>query len=329
MVIDIHAHILVPEVLADRGPEPWRPAILSYPSGGYLVKNNQFTNGPVFKSIYQPDEIVASLQAAGVDYAALSTPPYAFFYDLPPAEGLHACAIQNDGLAEAVARRPAHIGGLGTLPMQDVRLAVRELERLRGDLKLAGVEIASHINGNDLGNEVYLPFWEAIESLDAVVFVHPAYFDQAGSERMSGYYLKNLLGNPMETTIFAAHIIFSGVLERFPRLKVVLAHAGGVLPYLRGRLEHGYTVRPEPRKKIPRPPGEDLKMFYYDTITHYAPTLQYLVDLVGADHVLLGSDYPFDMGYERPAEIVHSLERLNDEQKDLILGGNARRLLNL
>jgi len=326
-VVDVHAHILVPELLSEHGSEPWRPAIHPQPDGGYLVVNNQFKNGPAFKPIVEAEAITENLKAMGVDYAMLSTPPYAFYYDLPPEEGARASAIQNDGLAAVVRRCPDVIGGLGTLPLQDVGLAVAELERVMGELNLSGVEIASNVNGVDLGEDQFRPFWQAVERLGAVVFVHPAYFEQVGSARMDKYYLRNFLGNPMETALFAAHMIFSGMLEDFPNLKVVLAHAGGVIPYLRGRMEHGYFQRKEPRARISRPPSEYLGRLYYDTITHYAPTLQYLVDVVGVEHVLLGSDYPFDMGPERPADIVHQLTRLSQAERELILGGNALRLL--
>lgn len=327
MNVDIHAHTLASGILADHGPELWRPAIIPHESGGYLIKNPSFTNGPVLRDIVEPDQIVAEMQAANVDLAVLSTPPFGLFYHLPPAEGEHASIIQNDGLAEAVTKYPQCLAGLGTVPLQDVPRAISELERVMTDLKLSGVEIGSSINGEDLGHDHYFPFWEAVEALGAVVLVHPVMFDHIGRDRMTAYYLRNLLGNPMETTQFAAHLIFSGVLEVFPRLKIVLSHAGGVLPYLRGRLERGYQLRAEPKQNITRPPSEYLGMFYYDTITHYGPTLQYLIDLVGADHVLLGSDYPFDMGYEQPVEFLNQLPELSPGDREKITGGNALRLL--
>ena len=329
MHVDVHAHILVADILADdhRSP-PWRPKRIAHESGGYLVQNHQFKNGPAFKEIVDPAKIVAAFQKADVDLAILSTPPYAFFYDLPVEEGEWACQVQNDGLARAVSAHPNHLAGLGTLPLQDVSCAIKELERVMGPLGLSGIEIASSIHGQDFSDPCFLPFWEAVEALDALVLVHPAYFDQIGGERLSAYYLRNLLGNPMETAVFAAHLIFSGVLEKYPNLKIVLAHAGGVAPYLRGRLDHGYQVRTEPKKIIPRLPGEYLNQFYFDTITHNVPTLQFLVDTVGADHVLLGSDYPFDMGYERPVDFINQVPGLDAAQKELILGGNALRLLN-
>lgn len=327
MTVDIHAHILVKEILAGSGPEPWRPAIVPAGDTGYLVKGRNFTNGPAFRAIVEPERITAAMQAAKVDLAVLSTPPYAFFYDLPAAEGERANVVQNDGLARAVGSDPRHLAGLGSLPLQDVALAVRELHRIMSELGLSGVEIGSNVNGEDPGSDTYLPFWEAAEDLGAIVFVHPSYFCQLGSDRMADYYLRNLLGNPMETALFAAHLIFSGILERFPELKVVLAHAGGALPCLLGRLEHGYQARAEPKLRISKPPSAFLGNFYFDTITHSATSLEFVIKLAGADHVLLGSDYPYDMGYECPVDIVDQLTGLSPADRERILSGNALRLL--
>lgn len=327
MKVDIHAHMLVPEIMADRGPEAWRPVMVPHASGGYLIRSNTFVNGPAFKRIIEADLIEKTVLGYGIDLTVLSTPPYAFYYELPPAEGERASIIQNNGLARAVSDHPLHLAGLGTLPMQDVTRAIQELKRVMTELNLSGVELSSNVNGEDLGSEKYRPFWEAAEALGAVVFVHPSFSQQLGTERMGGYYLKNLLGNPFETTVFAAHMIFSGMMADFPRLKIVLAHAGGVLPYLRGRLEHGYEVRDEPKKHISQPPSTYLAMFHYDIITHYIPTLRYLIDLVGADHVLLGTDYPFDMGYDDPIAVVDQVPGLSPAERDLICGGNALKLL--
>jgi aminocarboxymuconate-semialdehyde decarboxylase len=325
MNVDFHAHALVPDVLSGSGPEDWRPAIVPHESGGYFVQNAYHTNGPIFNPMVEPDQIIATRQAASIDLTVICTPPHAFFYELAPTEG--ASTVQNDGLSRVVAEHQRHLAGLGTLPLQDVVLAVKELERVMTDLGLSGVEIASNINGEDLGSERFRPFWEAAEALGAVVFIHPAFSGSIGGERMKAYDLRRIMGNLMETAQAAAHLIFSGILEAFPDLKIVLAHGGGVLPYLVGRLDHGYQVRTKPKENITRLPSTYLRMFYYDTITHYGPALRYLIDLVGVDHVLLGSDYPFDMGYDRPVEFVDRLPGLSQLDRERILGSNALRLL--
>ena len=210
------------------------------------------------------------------------------------------------------------------IPLQDVALAIKELERLMKS-GLKGVEIGAHVNGMYPGDVSFRPFWEACESLGAFVFIHPV--EGGGRAELRDYYMWNVIGNPMDTTIAAGHLILSGVMDAFPRLKILLAHGGGALPYLHGRLDRGFKQRPEINKVISKPPTEYLKQFYFDTITHDPVVLKSLVDLVGADHVLLGSDYPFDMGNENPVDLVRSAN-LGTENEKMILGDNARQLLN-
>jgi aminocarboxymuconate-semialdehyde decarboxylase len=323
--VDFHAHTLVPDILSEGEPRDWRPAIVPDEGGGYFVRNAYQANGPIFHPMVEADRMIAMRQAAGIDLTVVCAPPHAFFYEVAPAE--RASELQNDGLSRMVAEHPRHLAGLGTLPLQDVPRAVKELERVMNELGLSGVEIASNINGEDLGSQHFRPFWEAVEALGAVVLIHPAFSGSIGGERMQVYDLRRMMGNLIETAVAAAHLIFSGVLESYPDLKIVLAHGGGVLPYLVGRLDHGYQVRAKPKENITRRPSAYLRMFYYDTITHYGPALQYLLDLVGADHVVLGSDYPYDMGYERPVEFVDRLPGLSQADQEKILAGNALRLL--
>lgn len=325
MPIDFHAHALAREIVSDRGPVDWRPAIEPLAGGGYMVHSARHTNGPILLPMVDPTEIIAMRLSVGIDLTVLSPPPDAFFYDLSPSEG--ASQTQNDGLARAVAEHPQHLAALGTLPLQDVHLAVKELERVMTELRLAGVEIASNINGMELGDERLRPFWEAAEALGAVVMVHPSFFQSLGGERLAPYDLRRLMGNLLETACAAAHIVFSGTLEAYPRLKILLVHGGGVIPYLVGRLDHGYGVRSNARKRIPHLPSTYVKRFYYDTVTHYGPALRYLLDLVGAERVVLGSDYPFDMGDEHQVEFVNNLPGIAQADREQILAGTAGRLL--
>jgi aminocarboxymuconate-semialdehyde decarboxylase len=188
------------------------------------------------------------------------------------------------------------------------------------------VEIGAHVNGVYPGDERFRPFWKACESFGAFVFIHPV--EGGGRPELRDYYLWNVIGNPLDTTIAAGHLILSGVMEAYPRLKIMLAHGGGTLPYIHGRLDRGFRQRPEIYKVIPKPPTEYLKQFYFDTITHDATALRDLVDLVGAEHVLLGSDYPFDMGNENPVELVRAAG-FDPDTEAKILGGNIAHLLNL
>jgi aminocarboxymuconate-semialdehyde decarboxylase len=213
---------------------------------------------------------------------------------------------------------------LGTVPLQDVPAAVAELERCISVLGLAGVEIGTNVNGVYLGDDRFRPFWEAAEVLGAFVEIHPV--PGLGGPTNREYYLWNAFANPAETALTAAHIILAGVFEAHPRLEICLFHGGGHLPYQIGRLDRAHEVRPEARQRIGRPPSDYLRMFYFDTVLHSARALAYLIDLVGAERVMLGSDYPFDMGSERPADIVRAL-KLPAAEEAAVLGDNAARLL--
>jgi aminocarboxymuconate-semialdehyde decarboxylase len=209
--------------------------------------------------------------------------------------------------------------------LQDSQAAVAELKRAVNELGLLGVEIGTNINGVYLGDSQFRPFWAAAEELGAFIEIHPV--SGLGGSAKKDYYLWNAYANPAETALTAAHMIMSGLLEEHPNLKICLFHGGGHLPYQIGRLDRAYEIRPEARQKISAPPSTYLKKFYIDTITHSGPALSYLIDLVGVEQVMMGSDYPFDMGYDRPAELVEQLPRLSQADKQAILGGNARRVL--
>jgi aminocarboxymuconate-semialdehyde decarboxylase len=210
------------------------------------------------------------------------------------------------------------------VPLQEPDLAAKELASIMRQPGIHGVEIAASVNGVYLGDDRFDPFWAAAEETGAFVFIHPTTrgFDQPV---FNEYYLWNTAGNPVETTVTAAHLVVSGVMQKYPRLKVLLAHGGGAILSLRGRLRHAVSFQPQARARLTESVDDSLRRFYYDTVTHDVELLQGLVEYVGPDHVLLGSDYPFDMGVEYPARIVEELT-LNDEDKGLILGGNAERL---
>jgi aminocarboxymuconate-semialdehyde decarboxylase len=329
MNVDVHGHVVVPEILRSAShPETWRPEITRQPNGWQMVGNDRFLNGPIPKEIMDWPEIIQNLDATKVDLMAVSPAPFLMFYYLDGATGYDACQIQNDAIAQAVARYPDRLVGMGIVPLQDTKLAVKELERLAGELGMPGIEIRSNMNGMYLGDKSLWPFWEAVEALDLFVFVHP---DQPiiGEDKLSEYYLGNLVGNPIETTRSIADVVFSGLLAAYPKLKICFAHAGGTVPYIRGRFEHGYHVRTEPKAKIDRPPSEYIKLLYFDTITHWEPALEFLVNTVGADHVVVGSDYPFDMGPAEPVRFVEGVPGISAGDKKKILSENAIRLLKL
>ncbi|MFB0506433.1 MAG: amidohydrolase family protein, partial [Thermodesulfobacteriota bacterium] len=266
------------------------------------------------------------MDKARVDVQILSPSPIMLYYWADIETGVTLSRLQNERISEVCRQYPSRFLGIGTVPLQGVDEAVKELERLSKELKLKGVIISSNVNGMDLDDPVFFPFFEKAERLDLLILVHP--HDTAAAERMQRFYLTNLIGNPLDTTIAATRIIFSGLLEKLPGLKICFAHGGGHLPYIMGRIHHGYVVRPECRGEIQRSPWEYFQRLYFDTITHYLPALEYLVKTVGSEHVLMGSDYPYDMGDEDPVASVQSLS-IPEFDKKKILGENLRRLLGM
>lgn len=210
--------------------------------------------------------------------------------------------------------------------MQDSTKAVGELERAMTKLGLRGAEIASNINGSYFDNPAFNPFWEAAQALDALIFVHPN--QVVGADRMKEFNLANLIGNPTDTSLAIAKLIFSGVLERYPRLKLLLAHAGGFLPYTWGRLDRGYRIQDSATAKTPKPPSEYIKLLNFDTITHSTMALEYLVANFGAAHVVLGSDYPYDMGDPEPLASLRAA-RIDGASLEQIASSNACKLLGI
>jgi aminocarboxymuconate-semialdehyde decarboxylase len=240
--------------------------------------------------------------------------------------GERLAATYNEEVAEAHAHAPSRFVGLATLPMHEPDLAVREADRAARLPGVRGFYIATRINERELSDPAFLPVFERIEALRLPVFLHPVFV--IGHERLQQFYLTNLLGNPFESAIAAAHLIFGGVLDRFPTLDFVLPHAGGAFPWLVGRLNRGWEKRQE-LKHIKQAPGRYLRRFYYDTIGYSDEVLEYLVRVVGPDRILMGSDYCFPIAYERPVDIVTRHPHLSNDDKHVIVDLNARRLLSL
>lgn len=325
-VIDVHAH-WYPRAFADliekEGAANGAP--LGKSSRGYLT-----FLGPGLTSEFSPERVELSSQlkhmdATGVDIHALSlTSPMTYW--APPAFGLRLSQAFNDAAIRAHQDYPKRFVGLATVPMHAPDLAVKELERVGRDPAIRGVYMSTHVNGRNLDEKQFFPVYAKCEELGLHVYLHPT--NTLAFDRMQRYYLRNFLGNPYETGVAAASLMFGGVMDMFPKLYVVLPHAGGTFPVLIGRMDHGATVRPE-TKHMKRPPSEYLRRFYYDTISHHVPLMEYLVKLVGADRVVLGSDHPADMSIAKPPAFVGSLPNVSQRDKDLILGGNAQRLLRL
>lgn len=325
MIIDAHAHIIVSEITRAAAPaEGWRPDVFWKDKRQVVDFNGKQITSAVDEFVHI-EAILEAQQAAGVDHVVLCPWVSILRYEADPAEGLRASRIQNEALSRLAQAHPGRVSALGSVPLQDPQAAARELEALVKEPGLHGVEVAASVNGVYLGDDSFRPFWAAAEDCGAFVFIHPTTrgFKDAV---FNDYYLWNTVGNPLETTVTAAHMVMAGVMEAHPRLKVLLAHGGGTILSLRGRLRHAQSFQPQARARLKESPEESLKRFYYDTVTHDAGLLGAVVDFAGAEHVLLGSDYPFDMGVKHPAEIVRQLG-LPPDDEEKILGGNARRLV--
>jgi len=278
-------------------------------------------NQPEF---YQAGRRIAMMDERGVDVQVLSVTPGNFCYAAPPEAGAAISQAQNNAIHGMVTDNPDRFIGSATVPLQDAEVAQQELDRAVKDLGFTSVEIGTNVNGANLDSPALEPFYDKVEDLGVPIIVHPV--NNAGADRMTRYYLGNTVGNPMETTLAVGSVIFGGVLERHRELRFCWAHGGGFFPYQIGRLDHGYRVREEARVNIRKPPSEYLDAMYYDTITHDEPALSFLIKRMGADRVLYGTDFPWDMGEYGSIPVIKGMSSLTDEEKARVLGENSTRL---
>lgn len=325
MTFDVHAHVIVPEITRDGGGEGWRPRVFSDDGGAQVVEMGDKQIRAAIAEFVDIDGILAAQDEAGVDRVLLCPWVPLLYYDAEPEDGLARARIQNEALAGLVRSHPERVDALAALPLQDPELAAEELRALMGAGVLKGVELAASVRGVFLGDDRFEPFWEAAEATGALVFIHPTTrgFD---SPAFQDYYLWNTVANPLETATTAAHMVVAGVMERHPKLRVLLAHGGGALLAVRGRMRHAHGFQPQARSRLRESPDDSLRRFYFDTLTHDEALLRALIDYAGAEHVLLGSDYPFDMGDQRHVATVRALG-LDSDVEARILSGNAEELL--
>jgi len=328
--LDIHCHFF-PQAFLDAARKPNAfQASLEWRADGreHLACPGNFDH-PLTPDFYAAEQMLADMDKTDITMAAISSAPPTLSYWAEPSAARELASALNQSIAERVKAHPDRFLGLATVPLQDIGVSVAEARRAVKELGLHGFQIGSNVGGKNLNHPDYFPFFEAVAELDVPLFIHP--YIPPGEERMQEYYLHNLLGMVTETGLAIGSVIYGGVLERLPNLKIVFAHAGGVFPYIVGRMDHGYKVRIEEcQKAIPHPPSHYLKQVYFDCMSFNPQALRYLVDTVGADRILLGSDYPFDMGpIGGPKAEVKANPYLSDLEKEQIIGKTAASLFNL
>ncbi len=324
--IDMHAHLLVPEAADFARPHlPPDPRAQFYTEETRILTRRQ--DADRHGNLTDLDLRLADMDGMGVDVQVISPAPGQCYHAIAPDPAIEAARMVNDGLATFVARRPDRLAGLGTVPMQSGSAAAEELERCMHTLGLKGVEILTHVGDKELSDPAHAAFWAKAEQLGAVVFIHPAGFTD--TRRFGRFYFNNVIGNPLDTTMALHYLIFDGVLERHPELKLIAAHGGGYLPAYSGRIDHAWGARSDARGTLPHPPSTYLKRIYVDTIVFTPHQLEALVKLFGPEQVLMGTDYPYDMGEYDPIGHLVGTPSLGSEATAAIAGGNARCLFQL
>jgi len=327
VTIDIHSHIAVPEAAAFVAPHL---DLATIPLAHFATPDtkaiNQRQEADRRSRMIEFDDRLADLDAMGIDLQVIKPPPPQCYYTVPLDIAVKAAQMVNDGMAEYVARKPDRFVALGTVPMPDGAEAAKELERCIKTLKFKGVQILTNVAGRELSDPDFAPFWKKAEELGALVVLHPNGFTEA--QRLSRFYFNNVIGNPLETTIALHYLIFDGVLERHPNLKILAVHGGGYLGAYSGRIDHAWGARSDCHTTLPQPPTRYLKKIYFDTVVFTPHQLQALVRDFGADHVIMGTDYPYDMADYDPVEHVMSAG-FDKKTTQAIVGGNAQRLLRL
>ncbi len=328
--IDIHAHALIAkaEEIA-RAQDRWRREMqeVARLTGKESSEHNQrLMQTAYLAGLTRVEARLATMDAIGVDIQTVSVVPtqYHYWAEREVAEKIVDAA--NEGIAAICASKPDRFAGLGSVAMQFPELAADQLEHAMRELKLKGVIISTAVNGIELADPRHEIFWAKAEALGALVFIHP--MGCSLGARLTPYYLSNVIGNPAETTVALAHLIFSGMLDRHPKLKIVAAHGGGYFPFYTARFDHGWKVRPEAHT-CANPPSTYLRKIWFDSLVYEPEQLAYLIQRAGASKVVLGTDFPFDMGMEDPVGLLNSVPGLADEDRASIRGANASRLLGL
>ena len=327
--IDLHNHVIPRTIInaVREQPELYRKDKVAIEQHGddiiLVLGSKKF---PMERELYDPDAKVEVMARKGIHLSVISPAPLVFFYGLDPNDGLKAARIVNDGVAQMVAARPDRLRGMATLPMQNPDAAITELERVVKEYGFKAVELGTAIGDVELSDPKLRPVLRRIEELKVVLFAHSNVMGSAG--RLDCHYLTNLIGNPLDTTIMVGKLMFSGALDELKSLRILLAHGGGFIPYQIGRFEHGHTVRADTAADTKTKPLEMLKRFWFDALTHHPQATRHLLNMVGSERVVIGTDSPYDMGEERPIEMLDAVPGLTQAEREDVCYRSAMRLFD-
>ena len=323
----MHSHVMVPEAFALTQPHV---DLSKVPLAHFATDDTKALNRKQ-DTDRRPNMVdvkirLADMDAAGIDLQVIMPPPPQCTYAVPLDIGIKAARMVNAGMASFAAQKPERFTAIGTVPMQNGNAAAAELERSMREDGLKGAQILTSVNGLELSDPQFAPFWEKAEELGAVILIHPNGFTEAG--RMTRFYFNNVIGNPLETTLALHYLIFDGVLERHPGLKLIAVHGGGYLAGYSGRIDHAYGARSDVRGTLPELPTTYLKRVFFDSVVFTPHQLRNLVEVFGADKILMGTDYPYDMAESDPVGHL-AASGLDEVTFAKIAGGNAKALFGL
>lgn len=328
--VDLHAHVIVPEVEAlvkDRPEKQAEGGMQVRMMGAASVEHNSRKMLPeAFPKLTSLEQRLRDMDKMGVDVQVISPTSVQHYYWADVDLARDVVRVCNEKIAQSCAQHPDRLAALGNVALQHPELAVEQLEYCVRELGMRGVEISTSIAGRELDDPSFERFWAKVEALGCLVFIHP--FGTSLGERVNRFYLANIIGQPIETTIALSHLIFGGVLDRYPGVKICAAHGGGYLPAYIGRSDHGYRVRPE-AQGMKRAPSEYLRQIWFDNLIYSSEAVGNLIEQVGVSQVVVGTDYPFDMGAYDVHELVAGIAGLTEQDRAAILGGNAAQLLGL
>jgi aminocarboxymuconate-semialdehyde decarboxylase len=326
--VDSHAHVVIPAAGKYMAPHvnPARIAMVTHSNAETTMINAKQEADRGSTAMQDIEDRMKVLDAEGINIQVVAPPPPQCYYQSKTEHAVVASRMVNDGMAEWVGRRPDRFMGLGTVPFQDPAEAVTELTRAVKDLGLKGVMLLTNCDGEEISADRFRPFWKKAEELGALVMIHPNGF--TGGDRFHEYYFSNVIGNPLETTTALHYLIFNGVLRDMPELKILAVHGGGYLPAYSGRIDHAWGARADCHADLPKKPTEYLRQVYFDSVVFSHHQLEYLVKLYGADKIVMGTDYPYDMAdYDPVGHIATS--NLTDEEKAKVAGLSALKMLGV